>query len=33
MVFSVNLLIQEGYKISIDRDDLDEIAEFLDNNR
>ena len=32
MVFSVNLLIQEGYQISKDRDGLDEIIEFFDNN-
>ena len=29
MVFSVNLLIQEGYQILTDRDILYEIAEFL----
>ena len=32
MVFSVSLLIQEEYQISKDRDDLDEVSEFLDNN-
>ena len=32
MMFSVSLLIQEGYQISKDRDDLDEVSEFVDNN-
>jgi hypothetical protein len=33
MVFSANLLIQGGYQISRHRDDLNEMAAFLDNNQ
>ena len=33
MVFSVNLFIQEGYQILGVRNDLEKIAEFIDNNQ